>query len=148
MPRVLVVDDSATMRKILVKGLRDAGFGSCQITEAGDGASALGALRGSEFDLVLCDINMPGMDGLSLVRSARADPTISSELPIVMITTEGGLEVEEALASVPTICANLLGDSCEIASCSRIAPAGVMASGAPDPPRVASARVALRSTRR
>jgi two-component system chemotaxis response regulator CheY len=87
------------MRKILVKGLRDAGFGSCQITEAGDGASALGALRGSEFDLVLCDINMPGMDGLSFVRSARADPTISSELPIVMITTEGGREkVEEALA--------------------------------------------------
>jgi two-component system, chemotaxis family, chemotaxis protein CheY len=99
MSRVLVVDDSSTMRKILVKGLRDAGFGSCQVTEAVDGASALGALRGSEFDLVLCDINMPGMDGLSFVRSARADPTISSELPIVMITTEGGREkVEEALA--------------------------------------------------
>jgi two-component system chemotaxis response regulator CheY len=103
MQRVLVVDDSATMRKIIVKGLREAGFGACEVTEAADGASALGALRGSEFDLVLCDINMPGMDGLSLVRSAREDVTISPELPIVMITTEGGLEkVEEALASGAT----------------------------------------------
>jgi len=100
MSRVLVVDDSATMRKIIVKGLRDAGFGACEVTEAADGASALGALRGAEYDLVLCDINMPGMDGLSLVRSAREDVTIWPELPIVMITTEGGLEkVEEALAS-------------------------------------------------
>lgn len=103
MQRVLVVDDSATMRKIIVKGLRDAGFGACQVTEAADGASALGALRGAEFDLVLCDINMPGMDGLSLVRSAREDATISADLPIVMITTEGGVEkVEEALASGAT----------------------------------------------
>ena len=103
MSRVLVVDDSATMRKIIVKGLREAGFGSCEVTEAADGATALGALRGAEYDLVLCDINMPGMDGLSLVRSAREDVTIWPELPIVMITTEGGLEkVEEALASGAT----------------------------------------------
>ncbi len=103
MQRVLVVDDSATMRKIIVKGLREAGFGACEVIEAADGACALGALRGTEFDLVLCDINMPEMDGLSLVRSARADATISADLPIVMITTEGGLEkVEEALASGAT----------------------------------------------
>ena len=103
MPRVLLVDDSATMRKIIAKGLRDAGFGSFEVTEAGDGASALGALRGGEFDLVLADINMPGMDGLSLVRSARQDTTIAPDLPIVMITTEGGLEkVEEALAAGAT----------------------------------------------
>jgi two-component system chemotaxis response regulator CheY len=103
MQRVLVVDDSATMRKIIVKGLREAGFGACDVIEAADGASALGALRGAEFDLVLCDINMPEMDGLSLVRSAREDATIPPDLPIVMITTEGGLEkVEEALASGAT----------------------------------------------
>jgi two-component system chemotaxis response regulator CheY len=103
MQRVLVVDDSATMRKIIVKGLRDAGFGACAVTEAADGESALGALRGAEFDLVLCDINMPGMDGLALLRSAREDLTISPQLPIVMITTEGGLEkVEQALASGAT----------------------------------------------
>ncbi len=103
MQRVLVVDDSATMRKIIVKGLRAAGYGACEVIEAADGAAALGALRGAEFDLVLCDINMPGMDGLTLVRSAREDATIAADLPIVMITTEGGLEkVEEALASGAT----------------------------------------------
>jgi two-component system chemotaxis response regulator CheY len=103
MQRVLVVDDSATMRKIIVKGLRAAGYGACEVIEAADGAAALGALRGAEFDLVLCDINMPGMDGLALVRSAREDATIAADLPIVMITTEGGLEkVEEALASGAT----------------------------------------------
>jgi len=103
MSRVLVVDDSATMRKIIVKGLRDAGFGTCEFTEAADGTSALEALRKNEFDLVLSDINMPGMDGLSLVRSAREDSAISPDLPIVMITTEGGLEkVEQALAAGAT----------------------------------------------
>lgn len=103
MSRVLVVDDSATMRKIFVKRLSEAGFGACEVTEAADGASALGALRGSEFALVLSDVNMPGMDGLSLVRSARSDTTISPDLPIILITTEGGLEkVEEALAAGAT----------------------------------------------
>ena len=102
MARVLVVDDSATMRKIIAKGLREAGC-PCEVIEAADGARALEALRGADFDLVLCDINMPGIDGLALVRSARADATIASELPIVMITTEGGLEkVEEALAAGAT----------------------------------------------
>jgi two-component system chemotaxis response regulator CheY len=103
MARVLVVDDSQTMRKIIVKGLRDAGFGECEFTEAADGASALEALRKLEFDLVLSDINMPGMDGLALVRSARDDAAISADLPIVMITTEGGLEkVQQALAAGAT----------------------------------------------
>lgn len=103
MPRVLVVDDSATMRKIMAKSLREAGFGDWSVTEAGDGESALLALRGSEFDLVLSDINMPEMDGLSLVRSARRDPTVSPDVPILIITTEGCLEkIEEALAAGAT----------------------------------------------
>lgn len=103
MQRVLVVDDSATMRKIIVKGLRDAGFDECEFSEAADGASALEALRKIDFDLVLSDINMPGMDGLALVRTARDDAAISPDLPIIMITTEGGLEkVEEALAAGAT----------------------------------------------
>jgi two-component system chemotaxis response regulator CheY len=103
MARVLVVDDSQTMRKIIVKGLRDAGFADCEFTEAADGASALEALRKLDFDLVLSDINMPGMDGLALVRAARDDAAISADLPIVMITTEGGLEkVQQALAAGAT----------------------------------------------
>ena len=100
MARVLVVDDSATMRKIIIKGLRDAGFVELECSEAGDGASALEALRKESFDLVLSDINMPGMDGLALVRCVRDEALGGTELPIVMITTEGGLErVQQALAA-------------------------------------------------
>ena len=100
MARVLVVDDSATMRKIIIKGLREAGFGELEFAEAVDGASALEALRKDDFDLVLSDINMPGMDGLALVRCVRDEALGGADLPIVMITTEGGLErVEEALAA-------------------------------------------------
>jgi hypothetical protein len=55
------------MRKIIIKGLREAGFGDLDFAEAVDGASALEALRKNEFDLVLSDINMPGMDGLTLL---------------------------------------------------------------------------------
>ncbi|HTO70333.1 MAG TPA: response regulator [Myxococcota bacterium] len=100
MARVLVVDDSATMRKIIVKGLREAGFSDLDFAEAPDGASALEALRKQEFDLVLSDINMPGMDGLALVRCVRDEALGGADLPIVMITTEGGLErVQEALAA-------------------------------------------------
>jgi len=100
MARVLVVDDSATMRKIIMKGLREAGFGDLDFAEAVDGASALEALRKDEFDLVLSDINMPGMDGLALVRCVRDEALGGADLPIVMITTEGGLErVQQALAA-------------------------------------------------
>jgi two-component system, chemotaxis family, chemotaxis protein CheY len=100
MARVLVVDDSTTMRKIIVKGLREAGFGDLEFEEAGDGASALEWLRKEAFDLVLSDINMPGMDGLALVRCVRDEALGGAELAIVMITTEGGLErVQEALAA-------------------------------------------------
>ena len=100
MARVLVVDDSATMRKIIIKGLREAGFSDLEYAEAGDGASALEVLRKEDFDLVLSDINMPGMDGLALVRCVRDEALGGPDLPIVMITTEGGLErVQQALAS-------------------------------------------------
>ena len=100
MARVLVVDDSGTMRKIIMKGLREAGFADLEFFEAVDGASALEALRKDDFDLVLSDINMPGMDGLALVRCVRDEALGGNDLPIVMITTEGGLErVQEALAA-------------------------------------------------
>ena len=100
MARVLVVDDSGTMRKIIMKGLREAGFADLEFFEAVDGASALEALRKDDFDLVLSDINMPGMDGLALVRCVRDEALGGADLPIVMITTEGGLErVQEALAA-------------------------------------------------
>ncbi|MBE9504855.1 MAG: response regulator [Proteobacteria bacterium] len=87
--KVLVVDDSPTMRQLIVfalKRLRDV-----SITEANDGVDGLKKISADKFDLVLTDINMPVMDGLKLVSLIRSDAT-HKDVPIVVITTEGGLE--------------------------------------------------------
>ena len=86
---ILVVDDSPTMRQLIVfalKRLRDV-----SITEANDGVDGLKKISSAKFDLVLTDINMPVMDGLKLVSLIRGDAT-HKEVPIVVITTEGGQE--------------------------------------------------------
>lgn len=95
--RALIVDDSAVMRKIIERSLRQAGIDLSQVLEAGDGAEALGVVRDNPPDLILCDINMPVMDGLEFVRQMQALEGGKS-VPIVMITTEGSeSHVVEAL---------------------------------------------------
>jgi two-component system, chemotaxis family, chemotaxis protein CheY len=86
--RALIVDDSSVMRKIVERSLRQAGIELQEVFEAGNGAEALQSLNDHPVDLVLCDINMPVMDGLEFVRRAA---TIDSAkgVPIIMITTEG-----------------------------------------------------------
>jgi two-component system, chemotaxis family, chemotaxis protein CheY len=97
MPKVLIVDDSSTMRKIITRSLRQAGFEVDEIIEAGDGVEGLNAMNTNKVDLILSDINMPNMDGLEFVKSLRGT---GCKVPIVMITTEGGEDViSEALAS-------------------------------------------------
>jgi two-component system chemotaxis response regulator CheY len=86
---ILVVDDSAAIRKILQRVLRQTGMSIGTIYEAGDGQEALETLKHHKIDLVLSDINMPKMDGLQLLASVRASAAWSS-IPVVMITTEGG----------------------------------------------------------
>jgi two-component system chemotaxis response regulator CheY len=86
---ILVVDDSAAIRKILQRVLRQTGMSIGTIYEAGDGQEALETLRRHRIDLVLSDINMPKMDGLQLLASVRASPEWRT-IPMVMITTEGG----------------------------------------------------------
>ena len=88
---VLIVDDSATMRKIIMRGIRQAGIDNAEFQEAGDGVEGMKALEGSTFDLILSDVNMPNMNGLDFVKEVTAK--ISSPPPIVMITTEGSEEV-------------------------------------------------------
>src|SRR5262245_40731866 len=98
MPKnILIVDDSATMRKIIMRGLRQAGVEHADFKEAGDGIEGLAALAAGEFDLILSDVNMPNMNGLEFVQAvAQRVPTPP---PIVMITTEGSDEaVKEAMA--------------------------------------------------
>ena len=92
MPRtVLVVDDSAAIRKILQRvrqmvtfTLKQAGF---TVMEAADGKDALQRLGTGRVDLVVTDLNMPNMDGITLIRSLRARPA-SKTTPVLMLTTE------------------------------------------------------------
>ena len=81
--RFLVVDDSSTMRRILVSTLRRLGYPDC--LEAGSGAEAIACLAATPVDMVITDCNMPEMDGLALVRAVRANEA-TRDLPIVMVT--------------------------------------------------------------
>jgi two-component system chemotaxis response regulator CheY len=92
--QVLVVDDSSTMRRIVVKSLNKLQFS--QVIEADNGAEALGKLCAST-GLVITDWNMPEMNGLEFVKQVRSNPDYKS-IPIVMVTTEAGkAEVLEAI---------------------------------------------------
>jgi two-component system, chemotaxis family, chemotaxis protein CheY len=86
--RALIVDDSSVMRKIVERSLRQAGVNLTQVLEAGNGAEALAVLEQSQVDLILCDINMPIMDGLEFVKQLAGVPNAKG-VPVVMITTEG-----------------------------------------------------------
>jgi two-component system, chemotaxis family, chemotaxis protein CheY len=86
--RALIVDDSSVMRKIVERSLRQAGIDLTQVLEAGNGAEALVVLKESRVDLILCDINMPVMDGLEFIQQLPAVANAKG-VPVVMITTEG-----------------------------------------------------------
>jgi two-component system chemotaxis response regulator CheY len=88
-PDVLVVDDSAAIRKILQRVLRQTGMSIGKIHEAGDGQEALALLKLHKPALVLTDINMPKMDGLQFLAAVKASEEWR-DIPVVMITTEGG----------------------------------------------------------
>ena len=82
---ILVVDDFSTMRRIIKGLLQDLGFAN--ITEADDGLSALSLLKAGNFDLLITDWNMPGMQGVELLRQVRADERMK-KLPVLMLTAE------------------------------------------------------------
>lgn len=95
--RVLVVDDSGVMRKIIIRSL--AACGVTDVVEAADGAQGWSAFRENEVDFVLTDWNMPEMSGLELLKEIRA---AGSDVPVIMITTEGekGKVIEAIQAGV------------------------------------------------
>jgi two-component system, chemotaxis family, chemotaxis protein CheY len=86
--RALIIDDSSVMRKIVERSLRQAGVNLTQVLEAGNGAEALAVLEQSQVDLILCDINMPIMDGLEFVKEL-AGVSNAKGVPVVMITPKG-----------------------------------------------------------
>ncbi len=87
--KVLVVDDFSTMRRIVKNLLRDLGF--TNISEADDGSTALPMLQGGDFDFVVTDWNMPGMQGIDLLKAIRADASLS-HIPVLLITAEAKKE--------------------------------------------------------
>ena len=86
--RALIIDDSSVMRKIVERSLRQAGINLTQVLEAGNGAEALAVLKENGVDLILCDINMPVMDGLEFIKQLPGVAN-AKDVPVVMITTEG-----------------------------------------------------------
>ena len=94
---ILVVDDSSTMRKIIARNLEQTPLTVGKILFAGDGHEALEMLEMQSVDVVLTDLNMPGLDGVGLVRAMRAK---GLQAPVVVLSTsESHDAVEEALAS-------------------------------------------------
>ena len=85
---LMIVDDSATMRKIIMRTVRMSGLEFDRTEEAGSGVEALQKLEGGPVDVILCDINMPEMNGVELIDRIRQDETLK-DLPIVVISTEG-----------------------------------------------------------
>src|SRR6202051_3829180 len=86
--RALIIDDSSVMRKIVERSLRQSGLELTQVFEAGNGAEAIGILNDNRVDLILCDINMPVMDGLEFIKQLPGIENAKG-VPVVMITTEG-----------------------------------------------------------
>lgn len=83
---VLTVDDSASMRQMVSFTLKGAGYA---VLEASDGGDGLAKAKASNVNLVLTDQNMPGMDGLTMIKALRALPAYKA-VPILMLTTESG----------------------------------------------------------
>ena len=87
--KILVVDDFSTMRRIVKNLLRDLGFNN--VVEADDGTTALPMLKSGGIDFLVTDWNMPGMEGIDLVKAVRADDNMKS-MPILMVTAEAKRE--------------------------------------------------------
>ena len=88
MARILIVDDSASMRNMVTATLQSAGH---QIKDAADGQQALTTAKGDSFDAVITDLNMPVMNGLELVKNLRSLPSYKYT-PILLLTTESSLD--------------------------------------------------------
>lgn len=90
--RILIVDDSVSMRRMVGSALRSASF---DVVEAANGPEALAVLDRHQVDLIITDVNMPDMDGISLVRAIR-NRAATKSIPVLILTTESGVEMKQA----------------------------------------------------
>lgn len=91
MASVLAVDDSASMRQMVAFTLKGAGY---TVVEAVDGVDALNKAKTQKFDCVVTDVNMPNMDGITLIKELRALPNYKF-VPMLMLTTESGMDKKQ-----------------------------------------------------
>ncbi|MCB1158280.1 MAG: response regulator [Leptospiraceae bacterium] len=80
----MIIDDSTVFRKVVSMHLKNANF---EVVEAVDGLDALNKLEAEKVNLIICDVNMPNMDGLTFVGKVRANPSLKF-IPVIMLTTE------------------------------------------------------------
>ena len=83
---ILIVDDSASLRQVVSIALKGAGY---DVIEGCDGCDALGKLKGQKIHLIISDVNMPNMDGITFVTEAKKLPAYKFT-PVIMLTTEAG----------------------------------------------------------
>ncbi|ATN32360.1 response regulator [Rhizobium daejeonense] len=89
--KILTVDDSASVRLTTRIALTNAGY---QVTEAVDGTDGLAKVNGGQFDLIITDLNMPNMDGLTMIRELRKVPA-NTGIPIIFLTTESDGDIKQ-----------------------------------------------------
>jgi two-component system chemotaxis response regulator CheY len=88
---IMVVDDSISIRQVVGIALKQAGY---EVLEAGDGKDALAKLTGQKVNLIISDVNMPNMDGISFVRELKTRPAYKFT-PVLMLTTESQEDKKE-----------------------------------------------------
>ena len=88
--RILLVDDSASVRTVASIALRGAGY---EVVEAVDGKDGLGKLAGGKVNLIISDVNMPVMDGITFVKELKKNPACKFT-PVIMLTTEAGADMK------------------------------------------------------
>ncbi|MBE0537346.1 MAG: response regulator [Phycisphaerae bacterium] len=94
---LLIVDDSATMRKIVIRTVRMSGLDFDRTEEAGNGAEAIEKLKQSPVDIVLCDVNMPEMNGIDMVKKVRAELPTCANTKIIMVSTESSQDLIDSI---------------------------------------------------
>lgn len=99
MKRIIVADDSATARMFIKRCLQIIGLGDVEIVEAEHGKEALAAAKAAPTDLLLTDLNMPVMDGETLIKWVKSSPKLC-DLPIVVITSAGNPAKEAQLLAM------------------------------------------------
>lgn len=90
--KILVVDDSPVMRKLIARSIRQAGYGDAEVVEAEDGAHAIGVAEAEKPDLILADWNMPNLTGIEMLRALRAEGNTTT---VGFVTSESSVEIRK-----------------------------------------------------